>query len=69
LDDGSRAVGLFNTGNEEMKVSADFPELKLKGKQLVRDLWRQKDLETVEGKFEATVAPHGVVFVKLSPAK
>ena len=64
-----RAVGLFNLGNEEMTVVADFKELKLDGKQIVRDLWRQKDIATVDGKFEAKVAPHGVVFVKLSPAK
>ena len=69
LEDGTRAVGLFNLGDQEMTVVADFKELKLNGKQTVRDLWRQKDLTTAEGKFEAKVAPHGVVFVKLSPAK
>jgi alpha-galactosidase len=69
LEDGSRAIGLFNLDDKETTVVADFKELKLDGKQTVRDLWRQKDLDTVEGKFEATVAPHGVVFVKLSPAK
>ena len=62
-------LGLFNLGDQEMTVVADFKELKLNGKQTVRDLWRQKDLTTAEGKFEAKVAPHGVVFVKLSPAK
>ena len=69
LEDGTRAVGLFNLGDDEMTVVADFKDLKLDGKQTVRDLWRQKDIATVEGKFEAKVAPHGVVFVKLSPAK
>jgi alpha-galactosidase len=69
LEDGTRAVGLFNLGDAEMTIVADFKDLKLDGKQTVRDLWRQKDLSTVEGKFESTVAPHGVVFVRLSPAK
>ena len=69
LEDGSRAVGLINAGNEEMSITADFTELKLDGRQIVRDLWRQKDIATVDGKYEAKVAPHGVVFVKLSPAK
>ncbi len=68
LADGSQAVGLFNLGNQEMTVTADFSALKLSGKQVVRDLWRQKDLGTFEGKFEATVEPHGVVLVKISPA-
>ena len=41
----------------------------VEGKQVVRDLWRQKDLGEFEGKFEATVPPHGVVLVKLTAAK
>jgi alpha-galactosidase len=69
LDDGGRAVGLFNLGDDEMKLAADFSELKLDGKQTARDLWRQKDVGTFEGKFESTVAPHGVVLIKLSPVK
>lgn len=69
LEDGSRAVGLFNAGTGEMTIVANFAELGLTGKQTVRDLWRQKDLATVDGKYEAKVAPHGVVLVKLSPAK
>ena len=69
LEDGSRAVGLFNTGAEPMTVSVDFGKIKLAGKQVVRDLWRQKDVATVEGKYEANVAPHGVVLIKLTAAK
>ncbi len=69
LEDGSRAVGLFNVGNEEMTVTAKWDDLKLEGKQTVRDVWRQKDVAEVEKEYEATVAPHGVVLVKLSAAK
>ena len=69
LEDGTSAVGLFNLGDDEMSVIADFKDLKVSGKQTVRDLWRQKDIGTADGKYEAKVAPHGVVFVKLSPAK
>ena len=39
------------------------------GKQIVRDMWRQKDVATTDGSYEATVNPHGVVFVKILPAK
>ena len=67
--DGARAVGLFNTGNDPMKVAANFSELKLDGKQTVRDLWRQKDLGSFDDKFETEIPPHGVVLVKLTPAK
>jgi alpha-galactosidase len=69
LEDGSRAVGLFNLGNEEAKVTANFGDLKASGKHVARDLWRQKDLGEFDGKFEATVPPHGVVLIKLTPVK
>ena len=41
-------------------------DLNLTGKQTVRDLWRQKDLGEFSDKYEATVAPHGVVLVKMT---
>src|SRR5439155_16396271 len=66
LEDGSRAVGLFNTGTSEMTVSAKFSDFGVEGTQKVRDLWRQKDLEPAQNELKCTVAPHGVVLVKLS---
>ncbi|MGB8369658.1 MAG: putative Ig domain-containing protein [Verrucomicrobiia bacterium] len=68
LDDGAKAVGLFNLGDQPATVVASWDDLKLSGGQLVRDLWRQKDLGKFEREFSATVAPHGVVLVKIQPA-
>ena len=67
LDDGTKAVGLFNLGDQSAKVVAGWDDLKLSGGQLVRDLWRQKDLGRFDRDFTATVAPHGVVLVKIQP--
>ena len=67
MDDGSLAVGLFNTGATETTVTANWSDLKISGKQRVRDLWRQKDLGVFADKFEAPVASHGVVFVRIFP--
>ncbi|HEX8324306.1 MAG TPA: putative Ig domain-containing protein [Tepidisphaeraceae bacterium] len=70
LEDGSKAVCLLNRGTVE--ASAEFTELAahgMTGKQQVRDLWRQKDLDVVDGTLKATVKPHGVVMVKLTAAK
>lgn len=70
LEDGSRAVGLFNlNSNAVVTVTAKWSDLKLKGKQSVRDLWRQKDLGQFDGEFHLTVAPHGAELVKLSPVR
>ena len=69
MEDGSKAVGLFNLGDAPARVTADWPVIGVKGKQKVRDLWRQKDLGVFDGKFEAKVPSHGVVLVRLWPAK
>ena len=68
LDDGTKAAGLFNLGDQPATVVASWDDLKLSGGQLVRDLWRQKDLGAFDKEFTATVAPHGVVLVKIQPA-
>ena len=65
LEDGSKAVGLFNRGECEANVTAKWADLGIKGKQVVRDLWRQKDLGTFNGEFQASVPRHGVVLVRL----
>src|SRR5271157_2548225 len=68
LDDGSKALGLFNLGESEATISASWSDLGLSGKQQVRDLWRQEDLPVAGEKFEAKVPRHGVKLVKLTAA-
>jgi alpha-galactosidase len=65
MDDGSWEVGLFNVGQESTTVTVNWTDLKLTGKQHTRDLWRQKDLGEFSDTFEASVAPHGVVLVRV----
>jgi alpha-galactosidase len=65
LMDGSKAVGLFNRGDEKAEVTAGFDQLGLKGKCLVRDLWRQKDIGTFENHYKSVVPSHGVVLLKI----
>jgi len=68
LEDGSLAVGLFNRGIWKSEITARWADLAIQGKQVVRDLWRQKDLGTYDGEFEASVPRHGVMLVKISKA-
>ena len=66
LEDGSQAVGLFNTSsNASATVTVKWTDLKIKGGQNVRDLWRQKDLGKFKDSFALTVAPHGAEMVKI----
>jgi alpha-galactosidase len=68
LEDGSKAVGLFNPATSSSRVAVRWTELGLSGPQTVRDLWRQKDLGVHADGFAAEVRPHGVVLVRLTPA-
>jgi alpha-galactosidase len=65
MADGSKAVGLFNRGNDSTKVEVKWSDLGLAGRHRVRDLWRQKDLGEFEGSFDGIVARHGVVLVRV----
>ncbi len=66
LEDGSKAVGLFNRGNSSARVTALWSDLGVTGRHAVRDLWRQKDMGTFEGKFGATIARHGAGLLRIS---
>jgi len=68
LKDGTKAVGLFNTGLNSQVASLNFRDLKVSGKQKIRDLWLHKDLGKFKSKFTVEVPSHGVVFIKVSPA-
>jgi len=70
LEDGTKAVGLFNlSDNGTQPVTLKWEDLKIKGKHIVRDLWRQKDLGVFEGEFKTNVNQHGVVMVSVRAAK
>jgi alpha-galactosidase len=69
LDDGSKAVGLFNIGSEPNTVKVTWEQLGVSGKQAVRDLWRQMNIGTYSDGFEAVVRPHGVVLVRIQPER
>lgn len=69
LEDGSVAVGLFNREERKSKITALWTDLEISGLQRVRDLWRQKDLGIFSEKFSSPVNPHGVIMLRMWPAK
>lgn len=70
MEDGSKAAGLFNlSDNGTQPVILKWTDLGIKGKYIVRDLWRQKDLGIFENEFSADVNQHGVVMVSLRKSK
>jgi alpha-galactosidase len=68
LADGSKAVGLCNFGHSETTVTATWADVGVTGGQLVRDLWREKNIGRFEDTFTAQVPARGVVLVAVIPA-
>lgn len=69
LADGSRAVGLFNLEEMPMRVTAKWADLGVSGKQVLHDVWRQKDLGTFSADYTSELPRHGCLLLKISPAK
>ena len=66
MEDGSKAVGLFNMhALNTQEITVKWSDLGIEGKQVVRDLWRQKDVKTSSKGYSVEVPPHGVVLVKI----
>ena len=65
LAGGGMAVGVFNRGGAEAKVSLKASDLKLSGNPKARDLWAHKDVAFKGGAFEASVPMHGVLLLKV----
>jgi len=68
MEDGSKAVGLFNTTEIAINIAVSWKDLGIEGPRRVRDLWRQKNLGTYKNRFETKVPRHGVSLVRIYPA-
>ena len=64
LADGSKAIGLFNRGEDAAQLSVRFKDVGLGGSVTVRDLWSHKDLGVVQESYSASVPRHGVALIR-----
>ena len=69
LEDGSKAVGLFNRNTSNETIKATWSTLGLKGKQIIRDVWRQKDQGNFTDSYSVIVPAHGVKLITIRKAK
>lgn len=65
LEDGSKAVGLFNLGTRPTTLAADAKLAGLPAISRARDVWRQRDIDTNRLVFE--IPRHGTVMLRLWP--
>ena len=73
LEDGTKAVGFCNFGLDSVDLSyKDFAKLGISGKQIVRDLWRQKNIckvSTWNDALSVKIPAHGVLLYKFTSVK
>jgi alpha-galactosidase len=67
IEDGSKAVGLFNTAETAINIAVSWKDLGIEGPHRARDLWRQKNLGTYKNSFEAKIPRHGVKLIRIFP--
>jgi len=66
LQDGSRAVALFNRSEAVYPITVNLQSVGFDGPARARDLWSHKDLGTLQTSYTAVVPKHGVVMLRLS---
>ncbi|MHA1110757.1 MAG: glycoside hydrolase family 27 protein [Promethearchaeota archaeon] len=65
MEDGSKAVGIFNRSRREKNLFVKWEQLGITGDYVVRDLWRQTTLGVYSGGFASKVPGHGVILLRL----
>jgi hypothetical protein len=65
LADGSKAVGIFNMDTTYRTITVNWKTLGLDNYSDIRDVWRQKSLGKLQSSFTKSIAPHGVMLIKL----
>jgi alpha-galactosidase len=68
-DNKSYNVALFNLNDTDTSFNLKFELMRLKGKQLFRDLWAKKDSGVFETELSVAIPKHGAVLYKITPVK
>ena len=63
LSKSRTAVALFNRGEEPADVRVRWPDLGLKGKRRVRDVWARRNLGPLAESYAGSLAPRDVVLL------
>jgi alpha-galactosidase len=69
LSDGATAVALINPGSIPQSVSVTWTQLGLTGARKIRDLWLHQDVTADPNGYKVLVPVHGIVLIKVWPAK
>jgi len=65
LEDGSKAVGLFNRGLFAASLTVSWKDLGIEGNYTIRNVWSQTDVTKSNSNFTATIPAHGVKLLRI----
>jgi len=65
LEDGSKAIGLFNRSLFPAPLTVTWKDLGINGSYIVRDVWSQSDEGKYDQKYTATIPAHGVKLIRI----
>ena len=65
LEDGSKAVGLFNRGMFPASLTVTWMDLGIRGSYTIRDVWSQKNIAESNEKYTSLIPSHGVKLIRL----
>ena len=64
LENGDKAMGIFNTSDKYQTVTLDANDDLLKGAMKMRDVWSDRSIIPSVGKFTFKIPPHGVKLIR-----
>jgi alpha-galactosidase len=63
LEDGSKAIGIFNLDDKKREIEVSWSDLGLTSNQKVWDVWRQRDQGVFGNSYITSVLSHGVTLI------
>ena len=69
MEDGSKAVGLFNLTNKLSRITLDLNLIGIDSPVKMHDLWRQTDISTIKNRYQTWIPAHGVSLVRTQPVR
>lgn len=62
-----KAVALFNRGSQDAAITVSFSKLEVSGPQVIRDVWRRKEVTGAASELSATVPHDSALMFTFSP--
>ena len=65
LEDGSKAVGIFNRGMKQESAVIKRSDLDMNGNYTIRDVWKQEDIGPLGESYSTVIPSHGVKLLRI----